>query len=164
MVQRGILWGWIQTKHEEWARSFPLWQWVLLWRWTSTVSVKQQPQEGSDNKFTLPVSRQRKWAEKVVSCLGQFSEDLFSGEGIYTYSTGDMYMGTWESGKKNGNGIYYFKVSTDGFETFAALLICIWTYSMRTTLLFHVSSLGPSWAAMRCGAKLTRSKGNLCGR
>lgn len=31
-----------------------------------------------------------------------------NGEGVYKYSDGSLYSGTFLNGEKNGNGIYYY--------------------------------------------------------
>jgi hypothetical protein len=46
-----------------------------------------------------------------VHCLpGSFAEDKFDGTGTFKYGNGDLYMGGWKDGKKEGEGMYYFKV------------------------------------------------------
>lgn len=43
-------------------------------------------------------------------CTGAFAADKLEGEGTYTYSNGDIYMGSFKAGKKHGSGQLFFKV------------------------------------------------------
>lgn len=40
-----------------------------------------------------------------ASYYGYFKDDLFSGFGLYVNSNGDYYLGEWENGKSNGQGL-----------------------------------------------------------
>jgi len=42
---------------------------------------------------------------------GRFSKGYPNGMGVYTWASGNEYIGEWEFGKRNGEGIYKFKYS-----------------------------------------------------
>ena len=42
---------------------------------------------------------------------GKFKKGLPNGQGIYTWSTGEVYNGTWSEGKKHGDGKFTYKVN-----------------------------------------------------
>ena len=47
-----------------------------------------------------------------VCPAGGFVGDQAEGQGTYTYSNGDIYMGEFKAGKRHGNGAYHFKVGS----------------------------------------------------
>ena len=48
-------------------------------------------------------------AEGIDKYEGKFKKGLPNGQGTYTWSTGEVYKGSWYEGKKRGNGKLTFK-------------------------------------------------------
>ena len=42
--------------------------------------------------------------------MGNFKNDLPHGQGTYQYKNGDLYVGEWAEGKRNGKGSYAHSV------------------------------------------------------
>ena len=40
--------------------------------------------------------------------VGEFKDDLRNGQGTYTFSNGNKYVGEWKDGKMNGQGTYTY--------------------------------------------------------
>ena len=36
--------------------------------------------------------------------MGEFKDNMFHGQGTYTYANGDQYVGWWEFSMRNGRG------------------------------------------------------------
>ena len=48
-------------------------------------------------------------AEGKDKYVGKFKKGLPNGQGTYTWSTGEVYKGSWNEGKKHGEGEFTFK-------------------------------------------------------
>ena len=48
-------------------------------------------------------------AEGADKYVGRFKNGLPNGTGKYTWSTGEVYDGGWNEGKKEGNGKFFYK-------------------------------------------------------
>ena len=51
--------------------------------------------------------------------VGQHKDDQQHGQGTYTYANGDKYVGQYKDGKKNGQGFYFFTDGRADFCTYA---------------------------------------------
>lgn len=51
------------------------------------------------------------FAKGIDSYFGLFKEGLPSGKGVYTYKNGDIFVGTWKNGQKNGEGEFRYLVN-----------------------------------------------------
>jgi hypothetical protein len=54
-------------------------------------------------------------AEGTDKYEGKFAQGLPNGTGKYTWSTGEVYVGSWKNGKREGQGRYTYKLN--GVET-----------------------------------------------